>query len=136
MKRILVVDDEREVLELTKRKLDRLGYEVFTAINGQEALGIVRKDPPPDLILLDVQMPVMNGYSFMLELKRMKDRKSVPVIVTTAYSEMQPIFTLKGVRGYLVKPIKMEELVEKIQQCLGKSSPSPEIQENRSPEIS
>ena len=72
----------------------------------------------PDLILLDVQMPEMNGYTFMLELEKIKECVNIPVIVLTAHQEMQPIFERKGVKGYLIKPLNFDEVHKLIDDCL------------------
>ena len=118
-KKILVVDDDQLNVKLVQTRLESNNFEVITAFDGEEGLSKIEKEKP-DLIILDVQMPKMNGYTFMLEFKKMEEFNRVPVIVLTAHEEMQPIFTLKGVRGYLVKPIKFEQLFEKLDALLGK----------------
>lgn len=117
MAKILVIDDDRGVIILLQRCLEEKGFEVVTAPDGQEGLKKVRQENP-DLIILDVEMPRMNGYTFMNALKKLSDFKYIPVIVLTAYDEMQPIFTLKGVRGYLVKPLVPEQLFKKMGEIL------------------
>ena len=117
-KKILVIDDDQLNVKLVKSRLESSGYEVSTAFDGGEGLEKVAKDKP-DLIILDVQMPKMNGYTFMLEFRKLDVFTQIPVIVLTAHEEMQPIFTLKGVRGYLVKPIKFELLFEKLNALIG-----------------
>ena len=117
-KKILVIDDDQLNVQLVKSRLEASHYEVITAYDGEEGLMKVQTEGP-DLIILDVQMPKMNGYTFMIELKKSEINNKTPVIVLTAHEEMQPIFTLKGVRGYLVKPIKFEQLFEKMEALLG-----------------
>ena len=121
-KKILVIDDDQLNVKLLKLRLESSQYEVVTAYDGKEGLSKVSREKP-DLIILDVQVPKVNGYTFMLEFKRMEEFSRVPVIVLTAHEEMQPIFTLKGVRGYLVKPIKFEMLFEKLDALLGPQTP-------------
>ena len=116
-KKILVIDDDQLNIKLVKSRLESNGYLVITAMDGEEGLQKVLNDKP-DLIILDVQMPKMNGYTFMLEFRKLSEFTAIPVIVLTAHEEMQPIFTLKGVRGYLVKPIKFELLFEKLNALL------------------
>ncbi len=118
-KRILLVDDEGDVLEATRNVLKRLGYEVEIAQDGVTALQKIQDDPAFDLIFLDVQMPDMNGYTFMFELYREEKNRNIPIIVVSAYSEMAPIFKHRGVKDYLVKPVRMEELLEKVKQFVG-----------------
>ena len=117
-KKILVIDDDQLNVKLVKARLESNQYSVVTAFDGDEGLSKISAEKP-DLIILDVQMPKMNGYTFMLEFRQMEEFSRIPVIVLTAHEEMQPIFTLKGVRGYLVKPIKFEQLFEKLEVLLG-----------------
>jgi len=115
---ILVVDDESIVVEISKRKLEERGYEVMTASNGQEALECL-KSKIPDLILLDIQTPQMNGYTFIMEKSKIPEYVDIPVIVLTAYNEMEPLFQRHGVKAYLLKPLKLQDLVDKVAQVVG-----------------
>ena len=117
-KLVLVVDDEPVMVEISKRKLTEMGYEVLTAGDGVEALKQLNVKKP-DLILLDIQMPNMNGYTFMMEKSKMPDFAKIPVIVLTAYSEMQPLFRRHGVLAYLLKPLKLQEVLEKVKGAIG-----------------
>ncbi len=117
-KYILVVDDEPIVVEIAKRKLQDRGYEVATASNGEEALDSVSKRKP-DLILLDIQMPKMNGYTFIIEMHKNPELVGVPVVVLTAYNEMEPLFKRRGVKAYLLKPLKLQDLLETVQKVIG-----------------
>jgi CheY-like chemotaxis protein len=119
-KTVLLVDDEVVVVDIAKRKLDQMGYTVLTAHDGEQAVEILRT-ARPDLIVLDVQMPKMNGYTFLTELRKnsSQDVASIPVIMVTAYAETNPIFNRHGVIAYLLKPLKLQELLDKIQEVLG-----------------
>ena len=117
-KSILVVDDESIVAEISKRKLEDYGYEVFTAGNGNEAFQSL-KSQIPDLIVLDVQMPQMNGYTFMMEKIKIPEYVDIPVIVLTAYNDMEPLLKRHGVRAYLLKPLKLQDLVDKVIEIVG-----------------
>ena len=97
----MIVDDEKDILDAFRHILERQGFEVLTAENGVEALKHVGQEPYPDLIILDVQMPDMNGYTFMFELYREEKRRQIPVIVVSAFSEMQPIFAHRGIKDYI-----------------------------------
>ncbi len=110
------MDDEKDILEAFRHILERKGFEVLTALDGAEAIRLVEKEPFPDLIVLDVQMPDMNGYTFMFELYREEKRRNIPVIVVSAFSEMQPIFAHRGIKDYVVKPVNPDELIEKIKK--------------------
>ena len=111
---VLVVDDDRLVIELVKRSLEDKGYTVLTAHDGQEAFDILTKKIP-DLILLDVQMPVMDGYTFVMKKSSEPAFAKIPVIVLSAQGKTEPLFKRHGVKAYLLKPINTHDLLEKIQ---------------------
>lgn len=115
---ILIVDDEPVARTLAQKKVTEQGYKVLTAANGEEAL-VSLQQTRPDLILLDVEMPKMNGYTFVGELAKKDLNPRIPVIVLTAHEEMGPIFKRHGVRGYLIKPLNIELLIAKVQELLG-----------------
>jgi CheY-like chemotaxis protein len=117
-KTILIVDDEPVARELARKRISESGYTVLTAGNGEEALAVIDKTRP-DLILLDVEMPKMNGYTFVGELVKKEFNPKIPVIVLTAHEEMGPIFKRHGVRGYLIKPLKIDEVLIKIKEITG-----------------
>ena len=117
-KTVLLVDDETLVVDIAKRKLQKGGFKVLTAANGEEALAVLERNQP-DLIVLDIQMPVMNGYTFLLELEKNKKFPQIPIFVLTAYDAMQPIFKRHNIKAYLLKPLKLDELLAKVQEVLG-----------------
>jgi CheY-like chemotaxis protein len=117
-KSILVVDDETVVVEITKRKLEDRGYEVMTAGDGNEAFARL-STRIPELILLDIQMPNMNGYTFVMEKVKIPEYAAIPVVVLTAYNEMEPLFKRHGVKSYLLKPLKLQDLVNKVVEIVG-----------------
>jgi CheY-like chemotaxis protein len=115
---VLFVDDEIVVAEIAKRKLESSGYEVMLAHDGEEAFEAL-KTKIPDLIVLDVQMPNMNGYTFMMEKVRNPHYLPIPVVVLTAYGEMEPLFKRHGVKSYLLKPLKLEDLLDQVKSIVG-----------------
>ncbi len=119
-KTVLLIDDEAIVVDIAKRRLDELGFSVLTANDGQEALELLNF-AKPDLIVLDVQMPRMNGYTFLAELRKHPNDAiaATPVVVVTAYAETNPIFVRHGIKAYLLKPLKLQELLDKVQEFLG-----------------
>ena len=121
-KTILVVDDEPVVVEIARRKLQEAGYGVMTAADGEEAMSQLSKKIP-DLILLDIQMPRMNGYTFIVEKNKIPAYAGVPVIVLTAYSEMEPLFKRHAIRAYLLKPLKLSELLDETARVIGPPLP-------------
>ncbi len=114
-KKILVVDDELQGVEKLTTRLEAHGYKVVAAFDGKEALEKVAKEKP-DLIILDILMPKMDGYTFVKEMKKLREKP--PVIVVSARSEMADLFELEGVTNYLVKPFDSEELIKKIEENL------------------
>jgi len=117
-KSILVVDDEPVVVEISRLKLEGHGYEVLTAGNGDEAF-LRLKSKIPDLILLDIQMPQMNGYAFIMEKNKIPEYADIPVVVLTAYDEMEPLFNRHGIKAYLLKPLKLQDLIDKVVEIVG-----------------
>lgn len=117
-KTILVVDDDRLSRELSKRKLEEQGYYVLTGENGQDALNCL-DIKLPDMIILDVQMPDMDGYSFILEKNKVEEFKDIPVVMLTGSAETGPLFKRHGVKGYLLKPLKLQELLDIVKEIIG-----------------
>lgn len=114
---ILTVDDDPVVQELVKRTLARNGYETLSATNGEDALELL-KTKRPDLILLDVQMPKMDGYAFIIDKSKLPDVSTIPIIVLTSFKETEPLFKRHGVKAYLLKPIDIKDMLTKIEASL------------------
>lgn len=117
-KRILVIDDDPVGLTLMETRLVKAGFKVLLANNGQMGLNFVNAQKP-DLVVLDIEMPQMNGYTFVLELKKIEGAKDTPVIVLTAHEENKPIFERRGIEHYLVKPVNFDELFAKMKAIIG-----------------
>jgi len=117
--KILIVDDEPDLLELLKTNLLNNGFDVVTAANGLEGLDQAKSEQP-DLILLDIKMPKMDGYTMLRELKKYGNTRSIPVIMLTVYDKMKDIFELEGVKGYIIKSASDEEIIKKIRSVLEK----------------
>lgn len=117
-KKILVVDDEKDILELLSYNLTKEGFEVITARNGIEALELAKKGP--DLIILDIMMPEMNGIEVIRELAKDVKTASIPIILLTAKgSETDEIVGLEiGADDYIVKPVKIGKLIARVNACL------------------
>jgi len=116
-KRILIVDDDPDVLKLVSFRLNQAGYETVTASNGTEGLQKIAS-AKPDLIVLDVIMPGMDGYTFMKEVKSSGTSRGIPIIMLTAKDKLKEIFEMEGVKEYIVKPFETGELLDKIGKCL------------------
>ncbi|MCX8061395.1 MAG: response regulator transcription factor [Anaerolineales bacterium] len=115
-KKILVVDDKAEIRKLLKSYFTQEGYEVVTAADGQEALFVARHEKP-DVVLLDIMMPQMNGYDFLRTFSR---ESSTPVIVLTAkVEESDKVLGLElGADDYVVKPFSPRELAARVRAVL------------------
>ncbi len=113
-KTILVVDDEKDIVDMLKYNLEKEGYSVLTAHNGKKALQLSHKNP--DLILLDVMMPELNGIEVVKQLKKEKATESIPVIFLTAKgSESDEIVGLElGAEDYIVKPLAIGKILARI----------------------
>ena len=116
-KTILIVDDEDVVVDIAKRRLAQEGSAVIGVGDGEKALQVLREGPV-DLIVLDIEMPKMNGYMFMAERQKIDETTKAPVIVLTAYNSMEPIFRRHGVKAYLVKPLRFDDFLSKIKEVL------------------
>jgi two-component system alkaline phosphatase synthesis response regulator PhoP/two-component system response regulator VicR len=111
-KKILVVDDERPIVRLVQVNLEHAGYEVVTAYDGKEALEKVEQEKP-DLIILDVMMPQMDGFEVMQRLQANPKTRDIPVIMLTAKAQDADVFRgwQSGVTLYLTKPFSPFELI-------------------------
>jgi len=120
-KRILIADDEAVVRLIVGRILDR-DYIVLEATNGEEAVEIA-KGQRPNLILMDLIMPKMDGYTACSEIKADQATKGIPVVILTAVGhELNKKYAMEmGAVGYLTKPISSQELIDKITPLLAES---------------
>ena len=123
-RKILAVDDDVLNLKLIESVLEANGYDVITASDGQAGLEKVEKEKP-DLVILDIVMPKMDGYTFVKEMRAKEIKttpliKTLPIIVVTGSAQMSDLFELEGIRDYLVKPFKNEALLEKVKMYLPK----------------
>jgi DNA-binding response OmpR family regulator len=117
--KILIVDDEPLNVDYLEQELEDLGYETISAANGQEALAKVAAEAP-DLILLDVMMPVMDGFTVCRILKEHEDTRLIPILIMTALDAVAD--RIKGIKAgaddFLTKPVHQEELFARIETAL------------------
>lgn len=120
-KRILVVDDEMDLLERIRFSLELEGYEVLTSYNGEEALQLARNNQP-DLILLAVRLQKMDGYKVCRLLKFDARYKHIPILMLAAKAQEKDriIGQETGADEYLTKPFEIKELIKKVREYLSK----------------
>lgn len=119
--KILIVDDEPFNVDYLEQELDERGYQTVSAMNGQEALAQVSAENP-DLVLLDIMMPIMDGFTVLARLKETAATRDVPVIVISAMSDMASVVKgiKQGAEDYLPKPFDETLLHARISACLEK----------------
>ena len=117
--KILLVDDEPDLIDTIQCRLEANNFVVSTASNGEEGLQKAASNMP-DLILLDTNMPVMNGHQMLERLRKDPDLKEIPVIMCTALCEAQDIAAASsyGISDYVTKPFDYADLIEKITNAL------------------
>jgi len=122
-KKILIVDDERDIVKALMIRLQGAGYEVVTAFDGAQGVFMAHKEKP-DLILLDIRMPAGNGFSVAQRLKRSMHTFTIPVIFLTGSPEKnaEEKAMALGARFYVKKPYDPEELLDAIKRALEKDS--------------
>ncbi len=118
-KRILLVDDANTVLMLEKMMLSSEGYDLLTAGNGEEALAVLKEDKP-DLILLDIMMPVLNGIETLRKIRADESTKEIPVIMVTTKGETEKVETCYeiGCNDFITKPFDKLGLLTKVRAVL------------------
>lgn len=121
-KKILIVDDEPEMVQMVEMRLQAAGYDVIKAGDGQEGLDKAKKEMP-DLIILDVMMPKMDGYKVCGLLKADGRYNKIPVLMFTARAQESDRQTSQevGASGYINKPLFAAELMSKVKELLGES---------------
>ena len=120
--KILLIDDEPNIIFMLSHRLKQSGYEVVTGNDGQEALDLARKEIP-NLIILDLLLPKMNGFTVCGLLKRDKKFFHIPIIMLTARAQESDRRQGEeaGADAYVKKPFKSEELLEVIENLIGKN---------------
>jgi DNA-binding response OmpR family regulator len=111
-KKILVVDDEKHMVRLMEYNLKKQGYSVDTAFNGMDAMHKV-EEKKPDLILLDIKMPVMNGFEVCVKLKENPETRNIPIIIVSVIADKEEIASLE-VASHIAKPFDPVELVNEV----------------------
>ena len=119
MKKILIVDDELDIVESLKFVLEASDFTCYCAYNGEDGLRLA-KEIIPDLIILDVMMPKINGYKISRLLKYDAKYKNIPILMVTARSQEEDklIGEETGADEYITKPFELDEVVKKVEEYL------------------
>jgi DNA-binding response OmpR family regulator len=120
MARVLYVDDDIELTRLVQDCLEDQGYEVLIANDGEEGLSAVISERP-DMVILDVMMPLLNGWEIAKYMREREDYKNVPILMLTGIGPSLNEMTapLYGANGHIDKPFELDDLIEKVEALLG-----------------
>lgn len=127
MSKILVVDDDRAINELIKVNLKLAGYDVIQAFDGTQGFALAKQELP-NMLILDVMMPNVDGYTVAQRVRQNETTKNIPILMLTALSDIEDKgrgFSI-GIDDYLVKPFNMEELKMRVKAILKRSNQLPE----------
>ena len=123
-RRIMVIDDDPDMLDLVKFTLERGGYEVRTCDSGRQAWDAITQFKP-EVLILDVMLSGIDGYSLQVKLARELETKDIQIIVLTALEPARTLFQkFPQVAGFMTKPYKAEELLENVQMALARGRQS------------
>lgn len=119
-KKIMIVDDEPDLVAVTSFRLKKHGYNILTASNGQEALDMIKKESP-DLVLLDLRLPLISGQDVCKKIKSDPELKNIAVIIFTASASIDIIEKAKtlGADDHLIKPFDSEQLLSTVKKFIG-----------------
>jgi CheY-like chemotaxis protein len=118
-KLVLIVEDDPDLAGSLAEVLEDEGYGVRVATNGREALDALGQGTPPDLILLDMGMPVMDGWQFSAEQRKMTGLRPIPVVVVTADGNARGKAESIHAAGHLTKPVTIDRLLDEVQRLCG-----------------
>ena len=120
MPKVLVIDDEQGIRRLVRAGLTARGYEVIEAASGQEGLLLI-EEHRPDLILLDIGLPLMSGWAVLEEIQKRQDSKEFVVVIITSSPDQDIVDQASGLgfTALLEKPFRMDQLYDSVQRALG-----------------
>lgn len=118
--KVLIVDDEPNNVDFIEQALEDTGYQLITATNGQEALDKIHSEQP-DLVLLDLMMPVLDGFSVLAQVKADQTLRDIPIIIISSEQDSKSVVKgiKQGAEDYLTKPVNVNLLVNKVKDFLG-----------------
>ncbi len=114
-KRILIVEDDNSIRELLVELLQGEGYDVGSAINGLEGIHYLQSDQAPDLILIDLMMPIMDGYTFRVEQMKNDKWSKIPIVVMSAEANAKEKLKNFGITAFLSKPVELEIILKAVE---------------------
>ena len=120
-KKIILADDDKDLVYALQIRLEKDGYNVLVSYNGEACLELAQKELP-DLIIMDVTMPKMDGYSAVKVIKFDEEIKHIPIIVSTGKDHMEDIFKMEGVKEYVVKPFEFKDFSLMVKKILGETA--------------
>ncbi|OIO76025.1 MAG: hypothetical protein AUJ85_01470 [Elusimicrobia bacterium CG1_02_37_114] len=122
MKRILIVDDNELTRSVVRESLESEGYGVIECDNGRKAINLALKEHP-DLIVMDIAMPELDGFSTTLELKKNEQTKDIPIIISSAHGSLKEMFAFNEVAAkvfaFIEKPFPLKDLISKVKDVIG-----------------
>ncbi|MCX5693455.1 MAG: response regulator transcription factor [Candidatus Omnitrophica bacterium] len=118
-KKILVIDDEEDMQKLLKIRFEQESFIVITASDGEAGIKAAELEAP-DLILMDIMMPKMDGYSCLKEIRKISKIKDTPILILSGKEEekIKDLFAFQKISGYVEKPFELDSLVAKIKEIL------------------
>ena len=124
-KLVLHIDDEPDIRTLIKAALEVTGLEVASAEDGPAGIKMARKERP-DVVLLDIRMPTLDGFETLAALRKLPEMKGVPVLMLTALSQLKDVERAmgQGADGYVLKPVEVPKLREKVAEALKMKRPA------------
>ena len=130
MKKIVIIDDEPFIVNSLQRFLIRQGYNIFSSTDVYEGLNLI-KNFKPNLIIMDLKMPKMNGFEAIRRIREQDTLKEIPVVVITGLRDMKSLVRLKGlgVNDYIIKPYYPDDLLKRVKIVLGEVKTEETIQE-------
>lgn len=118
--KVLIVDDEPLNVDYLEQALEDSNYQIIVATNGREALDKIKRDQP-DLVLLDLMMPILDGFEVLAQVKADQVLRDIPVIIVSASNDSKSVVRgiKQGAEDYITKPIDADHLVKKLKEYLG-----------------
>jgi len=115
--KIFITDDDLNLVKAMQIRFQEAGFEVASAYDGQTCLEKIKMEHP-DLIIMDVSMPKMDGYTVVKEIKSDQTLSHIPIIIMTGKDQMEDIFKMEGVKEFIVKPFEFDDILGMVKKLL------------------